>query len=327
MKGVLLCKFDENKGYIPVRVFPQYIYSDETKQFFRDIAKNAIGFGSSIEYNQFDINDTHAISRRFTRKVANARGGVEIFSLVLLVEENTFEKEVMEELTNKLIENWEDRQIILEEIYNVLIEKTTFNEHKQEEFDEFDENLAPINNSHITVNSTLGKNEQRRRKKSILFKDELIKPEYESFFASTVNPPRNIIMVISMLLIMLMFGFNYDFISFIILFDFGVLFFSFINDRKKLMRISVGVLSIFILYVVIGIILLMLYDLSLLIRPDFPDVLTQPHWALLSFLCGFLVCIGLDRGKKIDKISTIIGSIFLVLDVIIFLIIPVLLSL
>jgi hypothetical protein len=178
------------------------------------------------------------------------------------------------------------------------------------------------NNKYTTI-----KNGSKPRK-SAIFKDELIEKEKSSIFAAESNKYRNIIMTGAMAIVILILVFGYDLISFLLLLNFGALFYSFINNRKKLMRISVGILSIFIIYIIIGIILLLFYDISLLIQPTFPDVLIQPHFSLLSFLCGFLICIGLDRGKKVDKNSTVIGIVFLVIDFLLFLIIiPIILSL
>ncbi|MHA1753505.1 MAG: hypothetical protein ACTSXT_13560, partial [Candidatus Helarchaeota archaeon] len=88
----------------------------------------------------------------------------------------------------------------------------------------------------------------------------------------------------------------------------------------------VGLISIFILYMIIGVILLIFYNFPLLVQPSFPNVLVQPQWAILSLLSGFLICIGLDRGKNIDKFSTIIGIIFIIIDILLFIVVPTLLS-
>jgi hypothetical protein len=326
MKGILLCKFDENKGYIPIWLIPARIYSEDNKDLFKNIAKNAIGFGTSIEYNQFELHGIHAISRRFTRTVSNARGGVEIYSIVLLMEEltNNFDRSILEDVTNRLIENWDDRKIILREIYDVVIKKVSREQDNDENLDastSFSQSNMS-NNKYTTI-----KNGSKPRK-SAIFKDELIEKEKSSIFAAESNKYRNIIMTGAMAIVILILVFGYDLISFLLLLNFGALFYSFINNRKKLMRISVGILSIFIIYIIIGIILLLFYDISLLIQPTFPDVLIQPHFSLLSFLCGFLICIGLDRGKKVDKNSTVIGIVFLVIDFLLFLIIiPIILSL
>lgn len=325
MKGILLCKFDENKGYIPIWLYPARIYSNDNKDLFKNIAKNAIGFGTSIEYNQFEIEGIHAISRRFTRTVSNARGGVEIYSIVLLIEEtNNFDRSILEDVTNKLIENWDDRKIILREVYDVNIRKIS----KDQDFDEHLDDSTGFSSSNGLNNKYNPVRNVNKPRKSAIFKDELIETEKPSIFAAESNKYRNIIMTAAMAIVMLILAFGYDLISFLLLLNFGALFYSFINNRKKLMRLTVGILSIFIIYIIIGIILLLFYDISLLIQPTFPDVLIQPHFSLLSFLSGFLICIGLDRGKKVDKISTIIVSVSLVIDIILFLIIiPIILSL
>lgn len=330
MKGILLCKFDENKGYVPIWLIPARIYSEDNKDLFKNIAKNAIGFGTSIEYNQFEISSCnfpkiHAISRRFTRTVSNARGGVEIYSIVLLMEEtNNFDRSILEDVTNKLIENWDDRKIILREMYDVVIKKVS----RKQDLDENLDASTGFSHSNVSNNKYTTIKNARKPRKSAIFKDELVETEKPSIFAAESNKYRNIIMTAGMAIVILILVFGYDLISFLLLLNFGALFYSFINNRKKLMRISVGILSIFIIYIIIGIILLLFYDISLLIQPTFPDVLIQPHFSLLSFLCGFLICIGLDRGKKVDKNSTIIGIVFLVIDILLFLIIiPIILSL
>ena len=321
MKGVLLCKFDENKGYVPVKVYPSKIFTEKNKQLFKDIAKNAIGFGSNIEYNQFELSSVHAISRRFTRDVSDARGGIEIYSLVVLFEENNINRSVLKDFSKKLTKNWTDRFQILKEMYNEIVKK----EPEILEISNYDVNISTNNTITQNTNKKLRKkkNIKKQVRKSYLFKDELITTETDSLFAIQSNTPRNFLMVGVMLLIMLILGFDYDFISFLIMVNFGILFYSFISNLKKIMRISVGVVSIFMIYMLIGLFLLIFYDFPLLIQPSFPDVLIQPHWSLLSFLSGFLICISLDRGKKIDKISSIIGFIFIGIDIILFLILPI----
>ncbi|MHA1270432.1 MAG: hypothetical protein ACTSPY_11635 [Candidatus Helarchaeota archaeon] len=324
MQGVLLCKFDENKGYVPIQIYPSKLNTKDNRQIFRDIAKNAIGFGTSIEYNQFIISDVHVISRRFTRKVSNARGGVEIFSLALLsMEEKSIDRAIIENYTKRIIEDWENRSVIIKEFYKEIF-KTSQNDLIDIQLQSNQINYQ----SDTTILMQPNKKKKRKKEftKSILFNDEIAMREKDNFFAFGNNPPRNILMLVGMLLIILILAFGYDFISFLIMVNFGVLLFSFINNRKRPMRISVGILSIFIVYMIIGLIFQIFYGISFLIQPTFPDVLIQPHWALLSILSGFFICIGLDRGKKIDKISTIIGLIFIIIDILIFIVVPFLLK-
>ncbi|MHA1229120.1 MAG: hypothetical protein ACTSRP_02650 [Candidatus Helarchaeota archaeon] len=340
MNGILLCKFDENKGYVPVKIYPKRLDTEKNKQLFRDIAKNAIGFGSSITFNHFKMDDVNITSRRFNRTVEEARGGIEIFSLAVLSNENiNIDNEKLEEYTNKLLNNWDDLFNILKELYDeMFIKNRNIAQPSNIETSMPLSNLSQQMNSISPINQNLtkkgkGKGKRKEKKKdktkkeenkySFLFKEDLIKPEKKSFFAVGANTPRNITMTIGMLLTMLIFAFNYDIVSFIIMFDFGVLLYSFINNRKTAMRISVGILSVFIIYILIGIIIFMIYGNSLLINPNFPDVLSNSHLTLLSFFSGFLVSLGLDRGKNIDKISTLIGGIFVLIDVILFIILPI----
>jgi len=310
MKGIVLCKFDENKGYIPIKIFPPNIYSEDKKQLFKDIAKNAIGFGTNIQFNQFDIENVQALSRRFIKKSASARGGVEIYSLVFL-QDNEFEidREIVNQYIDKLLTNWDRQDEIIKEIYEKIMDPN-FSDNKN-----YEGTNIKFDKNNISVKDT-------KPIKSFLFRDELIREEFDTFFAIEKNIPRNIIMAIGLTLILFIVIFGYDLLYFFIMFNFGVLFFSFIYNRRKIMRLSVGILSIFILYIIIGIILLIYYDVTLIVKPTFPDVLVHPHWTILSFLSGFLICIGLDRGKKVDKISTILGIIYIVIYIILYLLLP-----
>ncbi|MHA2011945.1 MAG: hypothetical protein ACTSWG_06250, partial [Candidatus Helarchaeota archaeon] len=60
---MMICKFDENKGFIPAFIYPPKLSSKENSQLLKDIAKNAIGFGSNIQFNQFEMSSVHVLSR------------------------------------------------------------------------------------------------------------------------------------------------------------------------------------------------------------------------------------------------------------------------
>ncbi|MHA1697131.1 MAG: hypothetical protein ACTSUG_17910 [Candidatus Helarchaeota archaeon] len=324
---MMICKFDENKGFIPAFIYPPKLSSKENSQLLKDIAKNAIGFGSNIQFNQFEMSSVHVLSRRFTRKESSARGGVEIYSLAILSKDTiNLDRSLLEDYTNKILENWDNHPTLIKEMYNHIFknlfstpdqETISYQEHSQSS------RLDNLNNSKKRSRKKTQKQEIR---KSFLFEERLLKPERNSFFAPGFNIYRNVSMTIGMLLIILILAFKYNFVSFIVMFDFGILLFSFINNRKRVMRISVGLISIFILYMIIGVILLIFYNFPLLVQPSFPNVLVQPQWAILSLLSGFLICIGLDRGKNIDKFSTIIGIIFIIIDILLFIVVPTLLS-
>ena len=89
MQGVLVVKFDEERGYIPQAVYPSKLRKRKYTDLYKEIARNAIGFGTQVEYQAFSLSESHGapeihcIAKRFSISVTEARGGATLYALVV----------------------------------------------------------------------------------------------------------------------------------------------------------------------------------------------------------------------------------------------------
>ena len=295
MNGVLLCKFDEERGYIPVKVYPPQVRrANETT--LKEIARNSIGFGTQVDFQAFSLAGINCLAKRFSIPLPEARGGSELYALVVFSKDNeNFDKEMLDISTKNLLENWEGRSDILKECYYSFMPKK---ESAKSEI----------------ASTSAGTPTAERLARPVLPKE--LFTEQQGFFAVGYTLTRNLLMVISFIASFWVFYSNYNLFSFSFMLCLGIFLFSIVSKKDRTLRI----VEIFLL----GFIFLLFFKLFFELIGDpatiaflgtFPDF-TKPDLALLSLVSGILVCFGLDRGTAVDKVSFIIGIggiIFLVL--------------
>ncbi|MFX0135385.1 MAG: ubiquitin-like domain-containing protein [Candidatus Hodarchaeota archaeon] len=164
MKGVFLCKFDEIKGYIPIE--PLLIDNDEylnNEILLEEIARNAIGFGSFVEFNSFSLSGINCISRRFSVSIQDARGGSAIYSLVIIADEDVMKFKTLLTETVETLSDWKDIKGNLKRLYDAInYAETPF--HK-EETKESVKVSVPKESKEINVHfmSTIGPGEKKEK--------------------------------------------------------------------------------------------------------------------------------------------------------------------
>ncbi|MHA1298919.1 MAG: hypothetical protein ACTSO9_05685 [Candidatus Helarchaeota archaeon] len=297
MRGVFLVKFDESKGFIPV----DPIYIDEEKfiknrSFLKEIAKNAIGFGSKVEFNSFSIKGINCIAKRFSISKEDARGGGEVYSLVIVSDKDVMRfKAGLQTTIEKIINDWNHVDKFLNQLY-----KSAKYPEQALIFKDKDEVL--------------------RTNSLPIYSHRAFRPLNEkSRLTSKNSPGRNLLMGIgcSIVLVTILVVFqysqpfeNFDFWKYsytnILMFLLGVLLYSAIN-RKKFLR-SIEYLSISLLFFI--------PTYTIFTRDVIFDLLHV--WIYFTaFIAGLFICIGLDSEGKIDYISLYI-LIFLILLIILF---------
>jgi hypothetical protein len=287
MDGVLLCKFDEERGYIPVKVFPPPVRRHSNESTFKEIARNSIGFGTQVDFQAFSLSGINCLAKRFSIPLPEARGGSELYALVIFSnDDEKFDKDLLDIAVKSLTANWETRSDIMKECYH------SFKPKKETE------------NATSKVAVPAAKSTSGKPRKPVL--PEELFTEHVGFFAVGHTLTRNLLMLTSFLALFWVFYSNYNFVSFGFMYTLGVFLFSIIAKKDKTLKIIQLVLLAFIL-------LLFFKLLFVLIGPDYlafigayPDF-TRPDAALLSFVSGILICFGLDRGVGIDKVSFYIG--------------------
>lgn len=121
--GIIICKFDELKGYITSAKYPNFSNSELEKL----IAKNAINFGDKIDLNSFKIKNITFYSKKFSIKSEKARGGEEVYSLIIYTNdiETKIEQQDLDNIINNLAKNPDniDKQIqtAYSEFFNEII--------------------------------------------------------------------------------------------------------------------------------------------------------------------------------------------------------------
>ncbi len=298
MKGVLLCKFDEERGYIPVKVYPPRVRKRSNMGLFKEIARNAIGFGTQVEYQQFTLADNsseiHCLAKRFSIPIEGARGGSELYALVIFSgDSEEFPKKLLGESTQKLIANWEARTEIIKSLY---------------------EAFNPTISSSISPSISVDTSSISRP----LLPQELF-TEKTGFFAEGHTLTRNLLMLLSVIAMFWVIYLNYNIFSFSFMVTVGIFVFTIVAKKDKSLKIINGFMFFFIILLFIKLFFELIGESSTIaILGTFPDF-TRPDLAILSFFGGILICLGLDRGHAVDKASFIIGICGIVFFILFFL--------
>lgn len=122
LKGLVLCKFDEIKGFTAVNKYPSKLF-EKKPEIVDKIAKNAIGMGEELEYTLFSISGTKCLAKRFYVKSEKARGGKEIYALAIVadqIEDSEGIKEKLSDVISKIQENWSNYEKELKSFYKQL---------------------------------------------------------------------------------------------------------------------------------------------------------------------------------------------------------------
>lgn len=136
LKGIVLCKFDEIKGFIAVDKYPKKLF-DKEPEILEKVAKNAIGMGEELEYTLFSISGTKCFAKRFYIESEEARGGKEIYALAIIADEIEDTEETKKKLSNaisRIKENWTNYKGELKSLYRKL--KSPVKQSKQKIEDE-----------------------------------------------------------------------------------------------------------------------------------------------------------------------------------------------
>jgi hypothetical protein len=119
--GILLCKFDNTKGYIISSKYPDF----DNLEIEKLISQNAISFGDKIDLSIFKIKNITFYAKKFSIKSDNERGGEELYSLVIYTKDLDVkvEQEDLDGLIEKLMDNQDcvDKQIqsVYSEFFNI----------------------------------------------------------------------------------------------------------------------------------------------------------------------------------------------------------------
>ena len=299
MKGVLVVKFDEERGYIPILVTPSNLRKRKYASLYKEIARNAIGFGTQVEYQAFSLSESdgspeiHCLAKRFSISVIEARGGATLYALVAFSgESDDFDKGILGDSADQLVSNWQNRTQILKNVYN--------SSFKQ----------ADVLDSPDLESSPSLSTESRPALPGELF------IEAEGFFAAGITLTRNLLMVLSIIAMFWILFSNYNIFSFWFMLVSGVFVFAILSKKDKSLKIVEGFLFLFIILIFITLSFRLFGDPSVIwFLGTYPDF-SRPDLALLSFLSGILMSLGLDRGVAVDKGSFIIGfcgTVFLIL--------------
>lgn len=292
MKGVLLCKFDEERGYVPIKVHPPNVRKRSNEELFKEIARNAIGFGSQVDSQSFTLSSgLECLAKRFQIASEGARGGSELYAIVIFSEDGeSFPKQLLEKSTQKLIANWDARTEIMKLLYE------TINPPK--------EAPSPV----VAISEPSGPSRT-------LLPPELF-TEKKGFFAEKYTLARNLLMVVSVVAMFWILYSNYNLFSFSFMLIIGIFSFSILAKKDRSLKLINGFLFAFIILLFIKLFFELIGNSSLVgFLGTFPDF-SRPDLALLSFVSGMLICLGLDRGTAVDKASFVIGlcgAAFLVL--------------
>ncbi len=292
MKGVFLCKFDEQKGYVPIdpMFFDDKDYENDDK-LLTEIARNAIGFGSQLEFNSFSLSGINCISQRFSISLDSARGGAETYALVIISNEDVMSFKPTLNKTVEYLKNWEDVEDKLAGLYDAI-------RHPEQALSFTEEELDTVEPYRPSV-----------------FSDESFRIEKKSHFTSEHSLARNLIISVGssiiLVTVLLVFLYSRPFETFefwkyaytnFLMFVIGLLTYALINKKRFLRIIEVSLIPLLFLiplYVIFyqGII----FD-------------TLHYWIFFSsFIAAILICVGLDNGGKIDRISALILLILLLL--------------
>jgi len=300
LNGILLCKFDEERGYVPVKVYPPQVRKRANETVFKEIARNSIGFGTQVEFQAFSLAGINCLAKRFSIPLPEARGGAELYALVVFSEDSeNFDKELLDISIKNLMANWEARSDIIKECYYSFIPK-------KESASSAADAISPI-----------GTPATERPARPVLPKE--LFTEQKGFFAEGYTLTRNLCMVVSFVALFWVFYLNYNLFSFSFMLSLGIFLFSIISKKDRTLRIVQILLLGFIFLLFFKLFFQVIGDSSpIAFLGTFPDF-TRPDLALLSFVGGILICFGLDRGVAIDKLSFIIGIVGIIFLILFFL--------
>jgi hypothetical protein len=286
MNGVLLCKFDEERGYVPIKIVPPQLRKRSNLETFKEIARNAIGFGTQVDYQAFTLADVHCLAKRFSIPRSEARGGSELYALVMISRdgEEKFDKKLLGESVEQLKSDFEARSGVMEYLYE------TLNPHKEPALPFT--SVSPVSSS---------------GPRPLLPKELFV--QKEGFFAEGHTITRNLLMGLTFVALFWILYSNYNLFSFCFMFVLGVFVFSIIAKKDVTLKIVEGFIFFFIILLFIKLFFEFIGDpMGISFLGSFPDF-SHPDLAILSFFSGILACFGLDRGIGIDKASFIIGII------------------
>ncbi|MDD1777868.1 MAG: hypothetical protein LUQ65_06825 [Candidatus Helarchaeota archaeon] len=288
MDGVLLCKFDEERGYIPVKVYPPPVRRRSNENAFKEIARNSIGFGTQVDFQAFSLSGINCLAKRFSIPLPEARGGAELYALVIFSSDSdNFEKELLDTAIKRLTADWEARAAIMKECYYSFKPK----------------NVEESEDSKVAAPASTSSSGKPRKP---ILPEELF-TEHEGFFAVGYTLTRNLLMVISFLALFWVFYSNYNLVSFGFMLSLGIFLFAIVSKKDKTLKIIQILILIFVLLLFFKLLFVLIgYPEYLAFLGTYPDF-TRPDSALLSFVSGILICFGLDRGVGVDKVSFGIG--------------------
>ncbi|MFX1450485.1 MAG: hypothetical protein ACFFCM_06570 [Promethearchaeota archaeon] len=285
MKGVFLCKFDERKGYVPIK--PIFIDDKDYKndeKLLTEIARNAIGFGSQLEFNSFSLSGVNCISQRFSITLEEARGGSETYALVVISDEDVMSFKSALNKTVEYLKTWEGVKDKLASLYDAVKhpeQALSFSGEETNEVETYSESV---------------------------FSHESFRPERRSHFTEEYSLGRNLIMSfgcsIIIVTILLIFLYAQPFETFdfwkytytnILMFFVGLLTYSVIN-RKRFLTIIISII-IFLIFVI--------PFYAIFYGSIIFDMLH--YWVFFtSFIAAIFICVGLDNGGKVDRVSALI---------------------
>ncbi len=299
MNGVFLCKFDENQGFIPVKP----IYIDDKSHvkdadLMKEIARNAIGFGSELDFNSFSLKGVNCISQRFSIADDKARGGSETFALVIISDEEVDKfKSGLKRAVKYLIADWAARKKILQQLQYSLRYPEQALVFKDEEQKTLRIEKKPIY-SHDSFS-------EHARRKSILSEQYSVGRNFAMVIACTI-------ILITILMIFLYskpfetFNFwKYSYTN-VLMFAIGLFIYSALNKKKFVRVVEYSLIALLFVIPIYTILTLdVIFDLIHL-------------WTFFTgLIAGLFICMGLDHEGKIDYISFYI-LIFMTLLVILF---------
>ena len=297
MKGVLLCKFDEERGYVPVKVVPSQVRKRKNMELFKEIARNAIGFGTQVDFQGFSLSGVHCLAKRFSISDAEARGGSILYALVMFSgDSDEFDKSLLGDSTEQLISDWGARSNIMKSLYDSISRE---------------EETSGIPFSEPTPQPTSAPT------RPLLPKELFI--EKEGFFADGSTLSRNLLMLLSFFAMFWVLYLNYEIFSFGFMLVIGVFIFVIVAKKDRTLKLTSGFLFFFFILLFIRLSIELIGDpSSIAFLGGFPDF-QRPELALISIFSGILVCLGLDRGHAADKRSFVVGICGIIFLVIFFL--------
>lgn len=225
MNGVLLCKFDEERGYIPVKVYPPQVRKRANETTFKEIARNSIGFGTQVDFQAFCLAGINCLAKRFSIPLPEARGGAELYALVVFSKDSeNFDKELLDIAIKNLMANWEARSDIIKEVFRSFIPK------------------KETTNLDVAAGTVLSETPSTERPARPVLPKELF-TEQQGFFAVGYTLTRNVFMILSFAALFWVFYSNYNLFSFAFMLTLGIFLFSIISKKDRTLRIvqiSVG---------------------------------------------------------------------------------------